>query len=422
MKQTITINQENNTQHIVYLDQKQVPLKIKPLPPTVAYQLENTPILITTTQTLQNTNIHTIGQKNKNILTKTILIIIQNTKTLPKLQIQTINENPNIQTHITNHKNLHKLLKQLITQNTNDTPITIKETPNQTYTLTQQNKKIKTYNNKTYTTLIQTILNTNPQLTLQEAEYQAQKQYYKNISYDKHNHTYKITHKNTTSTHKKLTHAIQEQNTITQNTEQEEETLCQNNYTTLEPLPPTPWNNTIHKLLHKTTNKYMTTKHKNDKTTTHHNPDTATLIQQTKPTKKQLTKIRNTQKPNRNIKEKNKQYYIIKIINKKQTTYYQTHDKNKARYIRDKLEQHQYKTTNKIKTYEKKYQKEKQQYQKQYTEQNEIIDYYQQTQTKLTQQHQIKEQYQNNLISKQTTIQHDTIQTEKQKKTPITSK
>lgn len=93
MKHTIQVNNTNTTEHIIHLDQH-LPINIKQLPNTVAYQIQNTPILTTTTQTLEKTHTNTIRQKNKTITTQTILIIIQNTNKLPNLQINTITENP----------------------------------------------------------------------------------------------------------------------------------------------------------------------------------------------------------------------------------------------------------------------------------------------------------------------------------------
>ncbi len=327
MKHTITINNKNKTEHIIHLDQH-LPINIKPLPQHIAYQIHNRPIITTTIRTLQKETITNIRQKNK---------------------------------QITTHE----------------------------YTLYHNNIALKTYQNKQYLQLIQTILQNNPPLTLQQAEYQAQKQYYKHISYDKHNHLYKLTlNKKTTSTHTKLTHAIQEKNTQTKNKDQEEETLCQNNDTPLEPLPPTPWNNNIHHITREHT-KYQTT-HK----TTHNNPDTITHLH-TKNTPR--TSILNTQKPNRNITKTKNTYTIQKKQDKKLDKYYKTHNKNQARYIRDKLEQHQYNKTI-IPAYEQQYNKEKQQYQQTYNKKDKTIDYYQTTTTKLYPNNTIKEKYQQQRI------------------------
>lgn len=49
MKYTLTINIKNIAEHIIHLDHQELPLTIKPLPPTTAYQLQTTPILTTTT-------------------------------------------------------------------------------------------------------------------------------------------------------------------------------------------------------------------------------------------------------------------------------------------------------------------------------------------------------------------------------------
>ena len=65
MKHTITINNQNTTEHIIHLDTKQIPLTIKPLPHNQAYQIHNTPIHTTTTKTLNEQTIQEIRQKNK---------------------------------------------------------------------------------------------------------------------------------------------------------------------------------------------------------------------------------------------------------------------------------------------------------------------------------------------------------------------
>lgn len=264
MKHTLTVNQQNTPEHIIHLDYQQLPLNVKPLPKTVAYQIQDTTIHVTTTQTLQNQTLQQIRQKNKHLLQKTILIIIKNTKHTPKLQIQTIQENPQITTHTTTQEQLPQLLKQLIQENTpqQNKAVTIQENPDKTYTLQHDKTPIKTYHNREYTTIIQKTLTQHPTMTLQEAEYQAQRQYYKHISYDKTNQTYKITlNEKTHSIHKKLQHAIQERNLQTNRQEPEEETLCQNNHIPLEPLPPTPWNNTITQT-RREHNKYQTKKRK----------------------------------------------------------------------------------------------------------------------------------------------------------------
>ena len=403
MKHTLTINTKNTPEHIIHLDQQKIPLTTKPLPPQIAYQIHNTPILLTTTKTLKKQKINQIQQKNKEITTPTHIIIIQNTRrNNTRLQTQTIQENPQIKTHTTTHENLPKLLKKIIKENT---PPTNKKTSihknkkQKTYTLKHHKTIIKTYKNKKYTTTIKKILNTQPQLTLQEAEYKAQRQYYKQITYDKTNKNYKIILKNKTiSTHKKLKHAIQERNLQIQNTEQEEETLCHKQTTNnTEPLPPTPWNNTLRqtKKEHK---KYQT--RKNKKTTTHNNPDTIKTIHDKKITP---TNILNTIKPDRNITKNNDTYIITTNKNKKHKTYYNTPDKTEARYIRDKLEQNQYDTT-KIPTYQQQYTHDKRKYKKTYTRKYQIIDYYQNTMTKLTRKNNTKEQYQEHQLQQNNRI------------------
>jgi len=387
MKHTITINNKNTSEHIIHLDVEKVPLTIKPLPHNTAYQLQNTPILTTTTKTLNKQTIQQIRQKNKHILQKTILIIIKNTTKTPKTKIETIQENPMISIHTTTQEKLPTTLKQIIQTNTPTTtqPITIQDNKNQTYTLQHDNKPIKTYHNKQYTTLIQKTLTNNPEQTLQQAEYQAQRQYYKHITYDKTNHNYKLTLNNKTkSIHKKLQHAIQERNLQTQKTGQDEETLCQKTDTTPQPLPPTPWNNPQHHIK-KDHHKYLT-QHQ----TYHNNPDTTTHIH-TKNTPRQT--IQNIQKPDRNITQIKNTYQIIKTKNKKTTTYHTTKDKNEARYIRDQLEQNNYKQKD-ITHYQIRYQYNKKEYQTKY----HIIDYYQKTTTKLTTQKNIKEEYQQYLL------------------------
>ena len=418
MKHTITINNKNTSEHIIHLDVEKVPLTIKPLPHNTAYQLQNTPILTTTTKTLNKQTIQQIRQKNKPILQKTILIIIKNTTKTPKTKIETIQENPMISIHTTTQEKLPTTLKQIIQTNTPPTtkPITIQDNKNQTYTLQHDNKPIKTYHNKKYTTLIQKTLQQNPNQTLQEAEYQAQRQYYKHISYDKTNKTYKITlNKKTKSIHKKLQHAIQERNLQLTRQETDEETLCQNqNTNNTEPLPPTPWNNTITQTK-KEHNKYKT-KNKT-KNTTHNNPDTITHINQEKI---QHDKILNIQKPDRNITRIKNTYIIVKTKNKQITTYHTTQDKNEARYIRDKLEQNNYNKTQ-IPQYKQQYQYDKKEYQQTYNKKYDIIDYYTNTKTQLTTKNDIKDKYQQRQIQQNTltpkTTKHPNTRTpEHQKK------
>jgi len=390
MKHTIKINTKNNTQHIIHLDQH-LPITITKLPPNQAYQIQDTPIHTTTTQTLNQQTIHQIRQKNKQITQPTHILIIQNTTKTPHTKIQTIQENPMITTHTTKKQNITKTLQK---KHNTLTPPPEKPTTTQDNTLYHNNTPIKTYKNKEYLTHIKNILNNNPTLTLQQAEYKAQQKYYQYISYDKKNQTYKLTipHKHT-STHKKLEHAIQEKNTLNNTQDKEEETLCQNNHTTPEPLPPTPWNNKQHNTPRKH-NKYHT-----QHDTKHNNPDTTQIINTRKT---QKTQILNTTKPDRNINKKTKNTYRIqKTKNNKKKTYYTTKNKTQARYIRDKLEQNQYQLTPKqIKKYQQQYQNEKQEYKQQYQEKYKTIDYYQQTTTKLTQQKNKKTQYQQNQIKK----------------------
>jgi len=52
MKHTITVNQENLTEHIIHLDQH-LSITIQPLPRHIAYKIQDTPIITTTTKTLQ---------------------------------------------------------------------------------------------------------------------------------------------------------------------------------------------------------------------------------------------------------------------------------------------------------------------------------------------------------------------------------
>ena len=386
MKHTITINQENTTEHIIHLDQH-LPINIKPLPNTIAYQIRNTPILTTTTQTLTNQTIQQIRQKNKTITQPTHLIIIRNTNNT-KLQEETIKENPMITIHHTKPNTITKTLNKLLVTLTPPTtkPVTIKNN-----TLYHNNTPIKTYKNTEYLQLITTILNNKPHLTLQQAEYQAQRQYYQHISYDKTNNYYKLTINNNTSTYTKLIHAIQEKNIQTNKTEPEEETLCQNNNnTTLEPLPPTPWNNQIHNITRE--HKKYQTRHK----TNHNNPDTINIIHQRKT---DPTTILNTQKPNRNLILTRYTATIVKKTEQKQQKYYKTNNKTQARYIRDKLEQNHYDKT-KIPEYEQQYNYHKKEYPKTYTKKHQTIDYYQNTTTKLYQNNTTKETYQQQKIRK----------------------
>jgi len=381
MKHTIQVNRENLTEHVIHLDEH-LPITITSLPHTIAYQIHDTPVLTTTTSTLENETLKSIRQKSKQITTPTQLIIIQDNTHNTKLETETIKENPQITVHHTTPETMTQTLQKILTQLTPEPeqPVTTRK-----YTLYQDNTPIKTYRNMEYLSLIQETLNTNPELTLQQAEYRAQKQYYKHISYDKHNHLYKLTLNNkTTSTHPKLSHAVQEKNTQQNQTEHEEETLCQNSDKKLEPLPPTPWTNTQHHIKREH-NKYQTTKK-----TSHNNPDTITHLE-----KQQTNKniILNTQKPDRNITRTKNTYTIQKKQNKKLNRYYKTHDKYRARYIRDKLEQHNYNKTI-IPEYEKQYPREKQQYKQTYKKKYRTIDYYTQTKTKLYQENTIKEKYQ----------------------------
>ena len=397
MKHTITINQENKTEHIIHLDSEEIPLTIKPLPHNTAYQIQDTPILTTTTKTLNKQTIQQIREKNKLILQKTILIIIQNTQNTPKTRIETIKENPLITIHHTTQEKLPETLKQIIQTHTPPTtkPVTIKDNQDQTYTLHHDNKPIKTYHNKQYTTLIKETLQQNPTQTLQQAQYQAQRQYYKHITYDKTNHNYKLTLKQKTiSNHKKLTHALQEKQLQLQKKETDEETLCHTNNTKTTTLPPTPWNNPLHNMK-KDHQKYLT-QHQ----TYHNNPDTITHLHQNQVPRQTIL---NTQKPDRNIKKHKNTYTITRTQDKKTKTYHTTKDKNEARYIRDQLEQNQY-NKEEIPQYQRQYTYNKKEYQKTYNNKYHIIDYYQNTTTKLTTKTDTKEEYQQQQIQ---TTHHD---------------
>ena len=393
MKHTITINQENNPSHIIHLDQKKIPITIKKLPKTIAYQIQNIPILTTTTKTLQKLTITQIRQKNKTITRPTHVIIIENTKTKEHLKIETIKENPQIIIHTSSPEGLHETLKEIQKSLTaeEETQIKLKNT-----ILYQKCKKIQEYQNSEYAQTITEKLNNNPELTLQEAEYQAQKEYYKHINFDKTNQTYKLTlNKKTINRYQKLTHALQEKKIRTNNKDTEEETLCQNPEDNRDPLPPKPWNNTIHQL-YKNHNKYATTKYEN--TPKYNNPDVATL---TKQRKINPTMIRNIQKPLRNINGKNNLYKITKQKEKKHKTYYKTNKKTLAMYIRDKMEENSYRLTpNEIRDCEKQYLREKEEYKRQHYEQYKIIDYYRIQTVKLKQKVTYKERYQMEQIKK----------------------
>lgn len=393
MKHTITINQENNIAHIIHLDQENLPIIIKKLPKTVAYIIQNKPILTTTTKTLKNLTIKEIRQKNKTITKPTHLIIIKNTKENQHLKTETIRENPQITIHESTPKTIHKTLQEIYEKLTpkKETPNILNETK-----LNQKHGKIKSYQNTEYAQIIIKKLNNNPELTLQEAEYQAQKQYYRHISFDKTNKTYKLTiNRKTINRYHKLTHALQEKQIRTENTDHEEETLCQNQENNTQPLPPTPWNNTMHQL-YKNHNKYTTTKHENSPK--YNNPDVATY---TKQKKVNHTQIRNIQKPQRNISQKKNLYHITKQKQKQQKTYYKTHEKMLAMYIRDKLEENNYQLrSSEITEYEKQYITEKEEYTKQYKELYMTLDYYKLETTKIKQKQTYKEQYQLEQIKK----------------------
>ena len=387
MKHTITINQENNPSHIIHLDQKKIPLTIRKLAKTVAYQIQDTPIVTTTTETLKNLTITEIRQKNKTITKPTHIIILENTKERQHLKIETIKENPLITVHETSPPRLHETIKEIHNMLTppTETPVTLKNN-----ILYHENRKIKTYDNTEYAQTITKKLNHNPELTLQEAEYQAQKEYYKHISFDKINQTYKLTiNRKTINRYRKLTHALQEKRIRTDNTDYEEETLCQNQENNTQPLPPKPWNNTIHQL-YKNHNKYTTTKHEN--TAKYNNPDVATVIKQRKINH---TWIRNIQKPLRNITQNKNTYHITKQKDKKQKTYYKTKEKLLAMYIRDRLEENNYQlTAAEIIEHEKQYTLKKEEYERQIMEQYRVIDYYQEQKTKLVHKNSFKEVYQ----------------------------
>ena len=135
--------------------------------------------------------------------------------------------------------------------------------------------------------------------------------------------------------------------------------------------------------------KYQTTKK-----TLHNNPDTITHIEKQE-TPRQT--ILNAQKPDRNIIKKTNTYNITRQNNNTRKTLYQAHDKNKIRYIRDKLEENQY-DTRLIPQYETQYTIDKDKYQKSIQQQYKIIDYYKNTATKLTRKHDTKEEYQTRQI------------------------
>ncbi len=387
MKNTITINPDNNTAHIILLDRENVPITIKKLPKTVAYKIQNVPILTTTSETLKKLTINEIRQKNKTITKPTHVIIIENSKERQHLKTETIKENPQITVHATTPGKLPETLLKIHEKLTpkNDIQIKLNETG-----LYQKNRKIKTYPNTEYAETIMEKLRDNPELTLQEAEYRAQKEYYKHISFDKTNQTYKLTiNSKTINRYQKLTHALQEKEIRTKNTDCEEETLCQNQENNTDPLPPTPWNNPIHQL-YKSHDKYTTTKHEN--TPKYNNPDVAIMV---KMRKTEETKIRNIQKPHRNLTQKKKTYHITKQKNKQQKTYYKTGEKMLAMYIRDKLEENNYQLKkDEITPYENLYIKEKENYKKDYLEQYKTIDYYNLQTTKLKKKRTYKEQYQ----------------------------
>lgn len=322
MKDSIIINQRNNISHIIHLDQEKIPITIKKLPKTVAYMIQNVPILTTTTKTLQNLTITQIRQKNKTITKPTHIIILKDKKTMEKIKIETIKENPLITIHLSTPEKLHERLKEILERLTpeNENQIKLKDTK-----LYQKCRKIKEYQNTEYAQSIAEILNNNPELKLQEAEYKAQKEYYKHISYDKRSRTYKLTlNRKTINRHNKLIHALQERRLRTDNTEDEEETLCQKEENNTQPLPPPPWLNPMHQL-YKNHNKYTTTRHEN--TPKYNNPDVATLVRMKKTSD---IWVKNVQKPLRNIIKKKNTYHITKHKNKQQHTYYRT-EKNQWR-------------------------------------------------------------------------------------------
>ena len=386
MIHTIQVNKNNTTEHIIHLDHQEVPLTIKPLTHNQAYQIQDTPIHTTTTKTLQENTIQEIRQKNKHIRQKAILIIIQNTKQIPKTRIETIKENPLITIHHTTPEKLIQTLQKLLQT---QTPQTNKHIHTKNNTLYHDNKAIKTYKNNEYLQYIQQTLTQKPTQTLQQAEYQAQKTYYKHITYDKTNHNYKLTLKQKTiSNHKKLTRALQEKQLQLTRQEQDEETLCHTNNTKTTTLPPTPWNNPLHNMK-KDHQKYLT-QHQ----TYHNNPDTITHLHQNQVPRQTIL---NTQKPDRNIKKHKNTYTITRTQDKKTKTYHTTKDKNEARYIRDQLEQNQY-NKEQIPQYQRQYNYNKKEYQTIYNNKYNIIDYYQQTTPKLTTHSDTKEEYQQQQI------------------------
>ena len=328
-----------------------------------------------------------IRQKNKTITRPTHIIIIENTKRREQLKIETIKENPQITLHTSTPEELHETLKKIQRTLTpeQETQIKLKDA-----ILYQKDRKIKEYRNSGYAQIILQKINNNPELTLQEAEYQAQKEYYKHISFDKINQTYKLTiNRKTINRYRKLTHALHEKHIRTNNTDTEEETLCQSIENNTQPLPPRPWNNPLHQL-YKNHNKYTTTKHEN--TAKYNNPDVATVIKQRKINH---TWIRNIQKPLRNITQNKNTYHITKQKDKKQKTYYKTKEKLLAMYIRDRLEENNYQlTAAEIIEHEKQYTLKKEEYERQIMEQYRVIDYYQEQKTKLVHKNSFKEVYQ----------------------------
>ena len=387
MKYTIQVNNKNNIGHMIYLDEH-IPLKINKLPENVAYKVADMSILATTTQTLKNTHLDELRQKNKQIIKPTEMIIVKNTAYTPTIQIKTIKENPMINVHTCRQNTIIKTLKRLLKKHSpSDKAIITRKR----YSLYCDDKKIYTYPNIEYLEMIKETLKKNTTMTLQEAQYRVQQEYYKYISIDKINQCFRmILNKKSLANSKKLSNVIDERTLMT-TTNQQEQDKSLSYYLHLNPeekLPPTPWDNPLYNL--KKNHKKYPSKYN----TRHNNPDTVIQINKKKI---QPQRIRNMARLDRNILDMGGYYKIRKKHNNKTQVIYRTKNKNKARYMRDKLEKHKYSKKN-IQKYQRRYFKEKKAYTEKINERYKVLDYYTHTKNKLTRKEDIKEQYQQQQI------------------------
>lgn len=234
------------------------------------------------------------------------------------------------------------------------------------YNCKKTSKRYGPYFNYKYTRIIRKILpyhEKNPDI--KQAEFQAQKEFYKYIHYEKEYKTYKvIINMKTVARHKNLVNALQERDIYLLADDYDEETMCNiipPNYD--EPLPPTPWKTITEYIYNKTINDktiYIIQKQsKNRKVRIKpvYNKQLALHLQKKLKEKNWNEEyVKKTQqklkKPNRNIKKLNNTYYIYH----KNRKYYSSKNLYKVRFIRDHLEENNW-DEKEIKKYLKKYNK-----------------------------------------------------------------